>query len=110
MGQQHPTQTGDEVREVPVQAAPTARRQGSRPPSQTAAAAAAEPVAPRRSSPAPGDRGVRIPAAAVEVFNIAAGDSEQDGPAADDPGRQAQGIISQQRCITQSPWSECGNG
>ena len=74
-----------------MQAAPTARRQGSRPPSQTAAAAAAEPVAPRRSSPAPGDRGVRIPAAAVEVFNIAAGDSDQDGPAADDPGARRRG-------------------
>ena len=94
------TQTGDVVREVPVMA-PTARRQGSRPPSNTAAAAAAAAApdttaadqAPRagRSPPPPGGRGVHIPAAAVEVFDLAADDSDQAAQAAEGPGARRRG-------------------
>ena len=57
--------------------------------SQTPAVAkAVAAVAPRegRSPPPPGGRGVQIPAAAVEVFNIAAGDSDPDPPQEGGPG------------------------
>ena len=75
-----------------MQAGPTARRQGSRPPFQAAATAAVQTAAARDSSPPPpGGRGVRIPAAAVEVFNIAAADSDQGDHGADDPGARRRG-------------------
>ena len=94
------TQTSDVVREVPVE--PAARRQGSRPPSYAAAAAAAATAAPQvaatrqapragRSPPPPGGRGVRIPEAAVEVFNMAADDSDQGVPAAEGPDARRRG-------------------
>ena len=97
------TQTSDVVREVPVE--PAARRQGSRPPSYAAAAAAAAAAAtaapqvaaarqaPRagRSPPPPGGRGVRIPEAAVEVFNMAADDSDQGVHAAEGPDARRRG-------------------
>ena len=64
-----------------------------------AAAAAATPdataagQAPRagQSPPPPGGRGVRIPAAAVEVFDLAADDSDQAAPAAEGPGARRRG-------------------
>ena len=93
------TQTTDVLREVPVE--PTARRQGSRPPSYAAAAAAAT-AAPQaaaarspprigRSPPPPGGRGVRIPDAAVEVFNMAADDSDHAAPPAGGPDARRRG-------------------
>ena len=107
LGEASSTSAGDAVREVPVQTAPTARRQGARTPDTAATAAAAAPtpvsqtpavakaaaaVAPRegRSPPPPGGRGVQIPAAAVEVFNIAAGDSDPDPPRRE---AQAPGVV-----------------
>ena len=102
-GQASSTSAGDAVREVPVQEAPTARRSGSRPPASAAAAAAAVETQPAaaanvrgqdaragRSPPPPGGRGVRIPQAAVEVFNIAAG-SDQEPQGADGPGARRRG-------------------
>ena len=79
------TQTGDAIREAPV-VAPAARRQGSRPPSDTAAAAAVA-AAPHATA----GRGVRFPAAAVEVFNLAADDSDQAAPAAEGPDARRRG-------------------
>ena len=100
-GEAASTQTGDVVREVPV-AAPTARRQGSRPPPDTAAATVAAAAAPDtaaagrapragRSPSRQAEGGVHIPTAAVEVFDLAAEDSDQGAPAADGPGARRRG-------------------